>query len=51
MVARKEGELLAGEYVRCWMCNGNGLEPIYPYSNVILAWAIVNRKGASDNEN
>ena len=28
--ARKRGDCDHRSHVRCWMCNGNGLEPPYP---------------------
>lgn len=28
--ARRAGTIDSRAYVRCWMCNGNGLEPAYP---------------------
>lgn len=32
--AHKSGALTgSGSYIRCWSCNGNGLEPYYPNSD------------------
>jgi hypothetical protein len=34
--ARRTGVIShPGSYVRCWHCNGNGLEPVYPRKEVV----------------
>lgn len=30
VAARADGRIDGKAYIRCWTCNGNGLEPIYP---------------------
>lgn len=31
--AIRTGRITPPAYIRCWTCNGNGLEPQYPYEN------------------
>ncbi len=32
--ARNKLESSATGYIRCWTCNGNGLDPVYPSSRL-----------------